>query len=422
MTAAPRRPVRLRRVAVLGPVVLAVVVAVGALLATAAPGRATAPTRAAQAREIASTLHCPVCQDLSAADSPAPLARQMRLQIRHRLAAGESPQRIRQRFVASYGPSVLMTPPDHGWGRAARVLPGAVLAGALLGGVLLVRRGVRGGRTARASGATAGGAPLDHRLLDRQLLDLEDDRAAGRVGEEEHAAVRAELEGQSAALPPESPEQRASEGAGRGPTRRATRRPTRRSARAAVVVLATGGVVAVSVLLAGSLDHRPAAAAGGGAAPVATAAGDSVAGPGPDPLAAVATALTEVRLSPRRASAHVELARAYAAAGRRRLAAVEYLAAARLDPGSAEAGTALAMVAYEAGSARQADALVTRALAAHPGYPEALYTRGLIRALGLHRSAAAIRDLEAYQRAAPLGSHRATVATVLALLARGAIR
>lgn len=413
MTAVRRRPERRHRLAVLGPVVLAVVVAVAALLVTAAPGRGEAPTRAEQAREIASTLHCPVCQDLSAADSPAPLARQMRLQIRHRLAAGDSPRRIRQRFVASYGPSVLLTPPDRGWGRAARVLPGTLLAGGLLGGLLLVRRGVHEGRSGRQPGAGLSRVPLDRGLLDRQLRDLADDRAAGRVGEEEHATLRADLERQSAALPPEP---RPCAGAGGD----APGRTPRHALRAAVGLLATGAVVASSVLLAGSLAHRPAAAAGSETSPGAVR--PPGAGPGRDPLAAVAAAVTEVRRSPRRASAHVELARAYAAAGRRRLAAVEYLAASRLDPGNAEAGTALAMVAYEAGSARQAEALVTRALAAHPSYPEALYTRGLIRALGLHRSAAAIRDLEAYQRAAPLGSHRATVATVLALLARGAIR
>ena len=56
------------------------------------------------------------------------------------------------------------------------------------------------------------------------------------------------------------------------------------------------------------------------------------------------------------------------------------------------------------------------ALRTRPGYPEALYTRGLVEAMGLNRPAAARRDLHAYLRAAPFGSHRTTVATVLALL------
>jgi predicted Zn-dependent protease len=149
----------------------------------------------------------------------------------------------------------------------------------------------------------------------------------------------------------------------------------------------------------------------------------SVAGNASDPqLAAVESAVAEVRRHPGQASAHVDLARAYTDADQPQLGAVEYLAATRLDPGNPEANTALALVAFQAGNAKQADALVTRALLRRPGYPEALYTRGLVRAMGLHRPVAATHDLEAYQRAAPGGAHGTTVATVLALLTSGAVR
>jgi cytochrome c-type biogenesis protein CcmH len=128
--------------------VAAVLVAVAALSATALGGRAASPTTAQQAEDIASSLHCPVCQDLSAADSPAPLARQMRQQIRQQLSAGATPAQIRQGFVAAYGPTVLMSPPNHGWGRAAHLAPLVLLAVAALVGGCTVRRGLRSQATA----------------------------------------------------------------------------------------------------------------------------------------------------------------------------------------------------------------------------------------------------------------------------------
>ena len=118
----------------------AVLLGVVALAVVGLGVSSAAPTRAEQVRTIASGLRCPVCQDLSAADSPAPLARQMRLQIREQLAGGVPADRIRQRFVEAYGPSVLLTPPDRGWGRLVLVMPVAVLgAGGIVGTVVLRR-------------------------------------------------------------------------------------------------------------------------------------------------------------------------------------------------------------------------------------------------------------------------------------------
>ena len=96
----------------------------------------SAGARAQQVQQIAAGLHCPICKDLSVADSPAPLAQQMRQQIAQQLAAGRSPDEIRAGFVAAYGDSVLMSPPRHGLGRAPRTTcrcPGAA------GGALVAR-------------------------------------------------------------------------------------------------------------------------------------------------------------------------------------------------------------------------------------------------------------------------------------------
>jgi cytochrome c-type biogenesis protein CcmH len=156
-------------------VVVAVLVAVAALVFVGLRGAPTV-SRAQQAHQIAAGLRCPVCQDLSAADSPAPLAGQMRHQIRQQLADGASADQIRARFVASYGDSVLMTPPHRGAGWIAGVLPLGVLLIAIgTAGILLHRW-----RTAPTSAAPATPEAEDlpslsvaqRRQLDRALAQL----------------------------------------------------------------------------------------------------------------------------------------------------------------------------------------------------------------------------------------------------------
>lgn len=132
----PRLPVMLVLSAVLtGAVTLAVV---------AMHGRDAQLSEAQQIQQIASGLHCPVCKDLSVADSPAPLAQQMRDEIAQRVRAGESADQIRASFVAAYGDSVLMTPPRRGFSATAYFLPTIVMVMGLAIAVMLVRRWVRG--------------------------------------------------------------------------------------------------------------------------------------------------------------------------------------------------------------------------------------------------------------------------------------
>lgn len=69
------------------------------------------PAKEAQAKALMDTLRCLVCQGQSIADSDAPLAGDMRHEVRSKIAAGESPDEIRKWLVARYGNWVTYDPP-----------------------------------------------------------------------------------------------------------------------------------------------------------------------------------------------------------------------------------------------------------------------------------------------------------------------
>jgi cytochrome c-type biogenesis protein CcmH len=135
------RRVRARPSMILIP--LAVLAVAITLVVVAVRGHGAELTEAQQVQQIAAGLHCPICKDLSAADSPAPLAQQMREEIAQKVRAGESKDQIRADFVAAYGDSVLMSPPQRGLPAVVYVLPTIVIASGLIIAVMLVRRWVR---------------------------------------------------------------------------------------------------------------------------------------------------------------------------------------------------------------------------------------------------------------------------------------
>jgi len=68
------------------------------------------PGQEARAQELMETLRCLKCQSQSIADSDAPMAGDMRSQVRQRIAAGEDPEAIRAWMVERYGDYVSYTP------------------------------------------------------------------------------------------------------------------------------------------------------------------------------------------------------------------------------------------------------------------------------------------------------------------------
>jgi cytochrome c-type biogenesis protein CcmH len=93
-----------------------------------------------QARTLFRELRCMVCQNQSIDDSDAPLAKDLRMLVRERVAAGDGDDEIRAFLVSRYGDFVLLRPPVTAgtillWGA-----PGLVLVIGAIGIFLAVRR------------------------------------------------------------------------------------------------------------------------------------------------------------------------------------------------------------------------------------------------------------------------------------------
>jgi cytochrome c-type biogenesis protein CcmH/NrfF len=68
------------------------------------------PAQEAKAQALMLTLRCLKCQSQSIADSDAPMAGDMRHQVRTRIAAGEDPEAVRAWLVERYGDYVSYKP------------------------------------------------------------------------------------------------------------------------------------------------------------------------------------------------------------------------------------------------------------------------------------------------------------------------
>jgi cytochrome c-type biogenesis protein CcmH len=90
------------------------------------------PELEAQARELMETLRCLKCQSQSIADSDAPMAGDMRHQVRTRIAAGDSPEQVRAWLIERYGDYVSYKPEISETTWPLFALPAVLLALALL--------------------------------------------------------------------------------------------------------------------------------------------------------------------------------------------------------------------------------------------------------------------------------------------------
>ena len=95
------------------------------------------PAQEAAAQELMETLRCLKCQSQSIADSDAPMAGDMRHQVRLRIAAGEDPEDIRAWLMQRYGDYVSYKPEVSASTWPLFALP---LLLALVAGLILLRR------------------------------------------------------------------------------------------------------------------------------------------------------------------------------------------------------------------------------------------------------------------------------------------
>jgi cytochrome c-type biogenesis protein CcmH len=109
------------------------------------------PVKEARARDLSRELRCMVCQNQSIDDSEAPLARDLRLLVRERIAAGDSDAQVIDFLVARYGEFVLLKPRLEPHTLLLWLLPPLALAG---GGLALWMQSRRRSGSAAAEGVS----------------------------------------------------------------------------------------------------------------------------------------------------------------------------------------------------------------------------------------------------------------------------
>lgn len=154
----------------LAPAIAAVAALIVSSLAIAqsASSAAADPALEARVKALSTELRCLVCQNQTVADSDAPVARDLRDQVRAQLAAGKSEDEVKQYMTDRFGDFVLYKPPLKATTVALWVGPFAVLVFAAF---LLVRR-------LRQSSVTAGASALSDADRERARALLGDASAA----------------------------------------------------------------------------------------------------------------------------------------------------------------------------------------------------------------------------------------------------
>lgn len=131
------------------------------------------PALEKRARGLSAGLRCLVCQNQSIDDSDAPLAKDLRVLVRERLAAGDSDAQVIDYVVARYGDFVLLKPPVNSHTMLLWLAP--LLA--LLGALAVVIRSMR----SRPAAGDATAVPLtaeEQLALDRLLKARQADGTA----------------------------------------------------------------------------------------------------------------------------------------------------------------------------------------------------------------------------------------------------
>ena len=142
--------------------ILLLLLACGPLHAGEARPVAEDPVLEARVAALAEELRCLVCQNQTLQDSQAPLAIDLKNQVREMLASGKSESQVVEYLVARYGDFVLYRPPLKATTLLLWVGPLALLALSLFG---LLRHIRRQGAEPAAAGPDANAARRADALL-----------------------------------------------------------------------------------------------------------------------------------------------------------------------------------------------------------------------------------------------------------------
>jgi cytochrome c-type biogenesis protein CcmH len=142
----------------------AVTVAVVALILAGSGGGP--PTLQDRVDAVASDLRCPVCQNLSVADSPSLIAREMRATIAGQLRAGASPDDVKSYFVERYGRWIVLSPDTTGPGLIVWMIPVIALC---IGAALVITRLRR-----KPGPVPEPVSAEEHRRIERELAAFEE--------------------------------------------------------------------------------------------------------------------------------------------------------------------------------------------------------------------------------------------------------
>ena len=137
------------------------------------------PAKESRARDLSRELRCMVCQNQSIDDSEAPLARDLRLLVRERIAAGDSDGQVVDFLVSRYGEFVLLKPRFENHTLLLWLLPPLALIG---GGLALWAHGRRRQRLAAGESASAFTLSADEEARLEKLI-------AGEVSPEKPAGI-----------------------------------------------------------------------------------------------------------------------------------------------------------------------------------------------------------------------------------------
>ncbi len=128
------------------------------------------PASELRARNLSRELRCMVCQNQSIDDSEAPLARDLRLLVRERIAAGDSDAQVLDFLVARYGEFVLLKPRLEPRTWLLWLLSPLVLGG---GGLALWFQGRRRSRSASSTDHSAVKLTAEEQARLERLIDSE---------------------------------------------------------------------------------------------------------------------------------------------------------------------------------------------------------------------------------------------------------